>query len=161
TRYLVGRCNGYTTILLSGRNLHFIRESMLLARLLAPSIVIFEDVDLVAEERTTNRFGTVLHEMLEALDGLGRNTDCIVLMTTNRPDLLEPALATRPGRIDQAIALGLPDAECRRRLLGLYGRGLDLPTTDLDGWVERTDGVSPAFLAEWLRKTALMAAERG
>src|SRR5262249_47508360 len=81
--------------------------------------------------------------------------------TTNRPDLLEPALATRPGRIDQAIALGLPDAECRRRLLGLYGRGLDLPTTDLDGWVERTDGVSPAFLAEWLRKTALMAAERG
>jgi cell division protease FtsH len=161
TRYLVRACTDYTAILLTGQNLRFISESMLLARLLAPSIVVFEDVDLVAEERTTNRFGGVLHELLDALDGLGRKTDCIVLLTTNRADLLEPALAARPGRVDQAICIDLPDADCRRRLLALYGHGLDLSITDLEAWVGRTEGVSPAFLAEWLRKTALMAAERG
>jgi ATP-dependent 26S proteasome regulatory subunit len=45
--------------------------------------------------------------------------DIIVVLTTNRPDILEPALAARPGRVDLAVELPLPDAEGRRRLLEL------------------------------------------
>jgi ATP-dependent 26S proteasome regulatory subunit len=75
--------------------------------------------------------------------------------------VLEAALSARPGRIDQAIEFPLPDEPCRRRLFGLYGKGLDLSTLDLDRWVTRTEGVSPAFIEELLRKSALMAAERG
>ena len=53
----------------------------------------------------------------------------------------------------------LPDAECRRRLFDLYGRGLILELGDRERWVARTEGVSAAFIRELLRKAALFAAE--
>jgi ATP-dependent 26S proteasome regulatory subunit len=59
------------------------------------------------------------------------------------------------------VLFPLPDEECRRRLFDVYGRGLDLSRVDLDRWVAQTDGVSPAFIEELLRKAALTAAERG
>jgi hypothetical protein len=160
-RYLAGACPGHTVILMSGRQMGLIRESCQVARLLAPALVILEDVDLVAEDRDNNRCPTVLHELLDEMDGLGPKADCIFLLTTNRPDVLEPALAARPGRIDQAVEFPLPDDACRRRLFALYGRGLDLAGVDVERWVEKTEGVSPAFLEELLRKAGLMAAERG
>jgi len=92
------------------------------------------------------------------MDGLADDADVIFLLTTNRPDLLEPALASRPGRIDQAIEIPLPDAACRRRLLELYAQGLTLDA-DLDRLVERTQGASGAFIRELLRKAALFAAD--
>ena len=70
---------------------------------------------------------------------------------------MEPALAARPGRVDLAVEMPLPDAASRRRLLELYGRGLTLQVADLDRLVERTEGVSPAFIRELLRKAALLA----
>ena len=124
-------------------------------------MLILEDVDLVASERRRNRHNTVLHELMDEMDGLGEKTDCVFLLTTNRPDLLEPALAARPGRVDQAIFFPLPDLDCRRRLLELYCRRLDLSSVELEPLLERTAGTSPAFLAEFVRKAVLMAAERG
>jgi hypothetical protein len=160
-RYLAHACTEHTILLLTGRQLGLIRESCQMARLLAPSIVILEDIDLVAEERSQNKCPTVLHELLDEMDGIGTKTDCIFLLTTNRPEILEPALAARPGRIDQAVEFPLPDEECRRRLFALYGKGLDLDGVDQERWVAQTDGVSPAFIEELLRKAALLASERG
>jgi ATP-dependent 26S proteasome regulatory subunit len=85
----------------------------------------------------------------------------VFLLTTNRPQVLEPALSARPGRVDQAVEFPLPDEDCRRRLFALYGRGLDLTGADLERWVARTERASPAFLEELLRRAVLMAAERG
>ena len=82
-------------------------------------------------------------------------------MTSNRPDILEPALAARPGRIDQAIEVPRPDADCRRRLLDLYGRGLDLRKADLVRIVDRTHGASAAFMRELLRKATVFSCEDG
>jgi hypothetical protein len=160
-RYLAHACPDYTVILLTGRQLGLIRESCSVARLLAPSLVILEDIDLVAQERSKNRCPTILHELMDEMDGIGTGIDCTFLLTTNRPDVLEPALAARPGRIDQAIEFPLPDGECRQRLFDLYGRGLDLSWIDLDRWIEQTDGVSPAFIKELLRRATLVAVERG
>lgn len=161
-RYAITGCKGYTAILLRGQNLKFIRESMQMARMLAPSIVILEDVDLIAEERSKSRNSSILHELMDEMDGIGRSAECIVILTTNRPDILEPALASRPGRIDQAIEFPLPDSDCRRRLITLYSEGLRIEDgVDLKKWVEKLDGVSPALIEEWLRKAALMAAEKG
>ena len=64
----------------------------------------------------------MLFELLNQLDGLGDDADVAVLLTSNRPDLLEPALAARPGRVDLAVEVPLPDAPSRRRLLDVYGR---------------------------------------
>lgn len=95
------------------------------------------------------------------MDGLGEDADILFILTTNRPDHLEPALAARPGRIDLAIEVPLPDADCRRRLFALYGQGLKLTPTDPEAWVRRLKGVSGAFIRELLRKAAVLAAEEG
>jgi cell division protease FtsH len=160
-RYLTGACPDHTVILLTGHEQGLVREACQIARLLAPSIVVLEDVDLVAEEREQNRCPVVLHELMNQMDGLGPRSEVTFLLTTNRPEILEPALSARPGRIDQAIEFPLPDEGCRRRLFELYGRGVDLSGVDLGRWVVQTDGVSPAFVEELLRKATLMAAERG
>jgi ATP-dependent 26S proteasome regulatory subunit len=83
----------------------------------------------------------------------------IFALTTNRPDLLEPALASRPGRVDQATEIPLPDAESRRRLISLYGEGLDLRLEAVEEVVARTEGTSASFIKELLRRAALFAAE--
>jgi ATP-dependent 26S proteasome regulatory subunit len=63
--------------------------------------------------------------------------------------------------VDQAVAFPLPDADSRSRLLDLFGRGLDMVLTDRAAIVAETDGVSPAFLRELVRKAALQAALAG
>jgi ATP-dependent 26S proteasome regulatory subunit len=124
-------------------------------------MVILEDVDLIAAERRSNRHTLLLHALMDEMDGLGSKAECIFLLTTNRPEILEPALAARPGRVDQAIFFPLPDLECRRRLVGLFSHGLDLSKVDVEDVLQRTEGASPAFLEELFRKAALLAAERG
>jgi hypothetical protein len=161
--YLAARMPERTVLLLTGCDVGLIEQSCALARLLQPATVVLEDVDLIAQERTQQATGTntVLFELLNQMDGLADDADILFLLTSNRPELLEPALAARPGRIDQAIEVPLPDADCRRRLITLYGGGLELRLTDLDGLIARTDGVSAAFMRELLRRAALFAADEG
>jgi hypothetical protein len=159
--YLVGRMRDRTVVLLTGREVGLIPRACAMARLLQPSMVILEDVDLIAEERDRQQLGCtpLLFELLNEMDGLGDDADVIFLLTSNRPDLLEPALAARPGRVDLAVEVPLPDAGCRRRLIELYGHGLTLrlDPEGLGRLVQRTEGVSPAFIRELLRKAALLA----
>jgi len=159
--YLARQMPERTVLLLTGQTLGLIETSCAMARLLQPATIILEDVDLVAEERSRQGTGAnaILFELLNQMDGLGDDADVLFVLTTNRPELLEPALASRPGRIDQAIEVPLPDAECRSRLLDLYSRGLDLQLLDRDSVLQRTEGASAAFLKELLRKATLFAAE--
>lgn len=161
--YLVGRMPGRTVLVLSGRSYGLVAPTCELARNLQPAMVILEDVDLVAEERGMGGMGEnpLLFELLNEMDGLAEDADVIFALTTNRPDLLEPALAARPGRIDQATEIPLPDAGCRRRLIALYGKGLDLRLEDPDTVIARTEGVSASFIKELLRRATLFAAEEG
>ena len=158
TRYLVGRMAGYTRLLLAGRSLHTIGAVAEMARGLQPAVVVLEDVDLVAEDRS---FGpgtnSVLFDLLDAMDGAAADADLLFVLTTNRADLLEPALAARPGRVDVAVEIGLPDAEARRALFLLYARGLALALddADLDDLVARSEGVTASFLKELVRRAVL------
>lgn len=161
TKYLARACPDYTVILLTGRQLRLVRESCVLAKLLQPALVVIEDVDLIAADRDQSFDTTLLHDLMDQMDGLGAKADVIFLLTTNRPRILETALAARPGRVDQAIYFPLPDRDCRRRLFGHFAHGLDLSGVDVEPLLDRTDGASPAFIEELFRKAALMAAERG
>jgi len=116
----------------------------------------------VAMERTLPGMGSnpLLFQLLNEMDGLNEDADVIFVLTTNRVELLEPALAGRPGRIDQAVEIRLPDSDCRRRLLSRYLRGLRIQEIDIDTLVRQTAGVSPAFLKELTRRAALQAARR-
>ncbi len=158
TRYLVGQMSGYTRFLLTGRALHAIGSASELARDLQPAVIVLEDVDLIAEDRSFGPGSTpVLFDLLDALDGAAADADLLFVLTTNRADLLEPALAARPGRVDVAIEIDLPDAEARGRLLALYGRSVPLRLSEADKReiVERTDGVTASFLKELLRRAML------
>ena len=158
--YLLGRLPDVTVIVISGRALSRIREACSVARTLSPTVIVVEDVDLIAEERTA-RPGEhpLLFQLLNEMEGLNSASDVTFLLTTNRADLLEPALAARPGRVDLAAELPLPDADARRALIRLYQGNLVLDGVDLDAVIERTEGVTAPFLKELLRKAALLAAE--
>jgi hypothetical protein len=160
TRYLIGQMSGYTRLLLTGQALHAIGSAAELARNLQPAVLVLEDVDLVAEDRSFGPGSSpVLFDLLDAMDGAAADADLLFVLTTNRSDLLEPALAARPGRVDVAIEIALPDADARRRLFDLYARGVPRALTDaeVDEIVERTDGVTASFLKELLRRTVLEA----
>jgi hypothetical protein len=159
-RYLLGQLPEITVIVISGRALSRIREACSVARALEPAIVVVEDVDLIAEHREA-RPGNypLLFQLLNEMDGLNSGADVTFLLTTNRADLLESALASRPGRVDLAAELPLPDAAARRRLIELYRGDLLLDLADEETLIERTEGVTASFLKELLRKAALLSCE--
>jgi ATP-dependent 26S proteasome regulatory subunit len=117
-------------------------------------------VDLIAEERD-HHLGEnpLLFELLNEMDGLAADNDVTFLLTTNRADLLEEALAARPGRVDHAAELPVPDAGARARLIRLYQGNLVLDLSDLGTVIGRTEGVTASFTKELLRRAALQAAE--
>jgi ATPase family protein associated with various cellular activities (AAA) len=162
--YLASQLLEHTTLLITAEQVMFISEYFRLARFLEPAILVVEDVDLIARERT-HMHGPgeelLLNKLLNEMDGLREDSDVIVILTTNRPDQLEPALASRPGRIDQAIEFPLPDEDGRTKLVRLYARGLDVPASVVDTIVRRTKGVSAAFIKELMRRAAQFHIETG
>lgn len=161
-RYLLSRMTGVTTVLLSGSSLGFVSAAAELAVGLQPALVVLEDVDLVAEARHYHHGPQpLLFTLLEAMDGLSGDADVAFLLTTNRADLLEPALAQRPGRVDLAVRIPLPDAASRRRLVRLYARGLTFSDQALDQAADRAEGTTASFAKELVRRATLLAAEAG
>jgi ATP-dependent 26S proteasome regulatory subunit len=103
----------------------------------------------------------LLNQLLNEMDGLKEDADIIFVLTTNRPQQLESALAGRPGRIDQAIEVPLPDEVGREKLIRLYGRGLTLGAHVVEEAAQRTRGVSAAFIKELVRRSAQGCIARG
>ncbi len=162
-RYLAGSLPGTTTLLITADQVGLLPHYMSLARLLQPSMVVIEDVDLIARSRDNWRSACdelLLNSLLNEMDGLKENSDILFILTTNRPHDLEAALANRPGRIDQAIEVPVPDAPSRDKLVRLYGNSLKLADELAAEAVKRTDGVSAAFIKELMRRTAQAAIER-
>jgi ATP-dependent 26S proteasome regulatory subunit len=83
-----------------------------------------------------------------------KDAEVLFILTTNRPDQIEPALVSRPGRIDQAIEFPLSDEEGRGKLTKLYARGLEVSEDLMELIVSRTKGVSAAFIKELMRRCA-------
>ena len=160
-RYLTARLASLTVILLTGRSIRFIDQAAALARRLQPSMVVLEDVDLVATDRDYSPGGNpLLFSLLDAMDGVGADADVTFVLTTNRADILETALADRPGRVDLAVEIPRPDARCRERLLRLYARDL-VVDADLQQVVGGTEGVTASFMKEMIRRTVLASLRAG
>jgi hypothetical protein len=155
--YLASQLPNHTTLLVTAEQVGFLGEYFRLARFLQPSMMVIEDVDLIARERT-HMHGpgeeVLLNKLLNEMDGLREDAEVLFVLTTNRPDQIEPALISRPGRIDQAIEFPLPDEEGRAKLTNLYARGLDISEDLTQLIVSRTKGVSAAFIKELMRRCA-------
>lgn len=161
-RYLLSQSEGATAILLSGGSLARISEAATMARALQPSIVVLEDCDLIAEDRS---FGhgpqPLLFEVLDAMDGLDSDADVAFVLTTNRVDMLERALAQRPGRVDLAVEIPLPAPAERTELVKLYARGIPFSPAAVQDAAERTEGTTASFARELVRRAVVAAALEG
>jgi ATP-dependent Clp protease adapter protein ClpS len=162
-RYLATNLPGHTTLIITAEQVAWLGAYMNLARLLQPTMVVIEDVDLIARDRED--MGAceepLLNGLLNEMDGLKEDSDILFVLTTNRPEQLESALAGRPGRIDQAIEVPLPDEIGRSKLARLYGKDLALDQAIVDEAVRRTEGVSAAFIKELMRRLAQGSIARG
>jgi ATP-dependent 26S proteasome regulatory subunit len=144
-------------LLVTAEQVGLLGEYFRLARFLQPSMMVIEDVDLIARERTRMHGPgeeVLLNKLLNEMDGLREDAEVLFILTTNRPDQIEPALASRPGRIDPAIEFPLPDEEGRAKLTKLYGHGLEVADDLVERIVGRTKGVSAAFIKELMRRCA-------
>lgn len=159
-QHLLGAAPEVTAIVLAGHALSLVRLATETAHAMQPAIVVLEDCDLIAEDRSFHDGPQpLLFEVLDAMDGLGRDADVAFVLTTNRADLLERALAQRPGRVDLAVEIPLPDDEARRRLFRLYAADLPFSARALEDAANRTAGVTASFVKEVIRRAVLLAAE--
>ena len=163
--HLAHRLPDHTTLIVTGEQIGLLSEYFILARLMQPAILVIEDVDLIALDRTAMASPwqqVQLNRLLNEMDGLREDAEIFFILTTNRPETIEAALAGRPGRIDQAVEFPLPDADCRAKLVALYGGDLRVPADVVERIVARSEGVSAAFVKELMRRAAqsTLAADR-
>jgi hypothetical protein len=155
--YLASQLRDHTTLLITSEQVGVLDDYFQLARFLQPAMVVIEDIDLIARAREQMRGAceeSLLNKLLNEMDGLREEAELLFILTTNRPDQIEAALASRPGRVDQAIEFPLPDEEGRRKLLHLYARGMTVPSAVAEAIVKKTQKASGAFIKELMRRSA-------
>jgi hypothetical protein len=161
-RYLMSRLADSTVVVVSGPALQMIGAATALARRLQPSVVVVEDVDLIAEDRMYTSDGNpLLFQLLNEMDGVGADADITFVLTTNRVETLEHALTDRPGRVDLAVQIPRPDADGRERLLRLYTRHVLLDLPDPQPLIAATEGVTASFIRELARRAVHAALDTG
>lgn len=162
--YLASQLPDHTTLLITSEQVAYLDRYFQLARFLQPAMVVIEDVDLIARKRE-EMYGpcdeALLNKLLNEMDGLREDAAVLFVLTTNRPEHLEAALASRPGRIDQAIEFPLPDEQGRRQLIRLYACGLALTDEAVELAVKKTQNASAAFIKELMRRSAQYCLQNG
>lgn len=155
--YLASQLPDHTTLLITAEQVALIDHYFQLARFLQPAMIVIEDVDLIARARESMHGAceeSLLNKLLNEMDGLREDAEVLFVLTTNRPESLEAALASRPGRIDQAIEFPLPDESGRKRLARLYACGLPLSDQIVEVIARKTKNASAAFIKELMRRSA-------
>ena len=162
-RWLAGALEGYTKIIVTAGHYALLEETFEIARALQPALVVLEDVDLVGGHRDGPFAvaGGTRNLLLNEMDGLAPEARVLFVLTTNRPEVLEPALAARPGRVDQVIEIALPGEAERRLLVERYAGGLRVTESIAAETAARVGRVSPAFIKELMRRAAQAMLDRG
>jgi SpoVK/Ycf46/Vps4 family AAA+-type ATPase len=155
--YLASQLPGHTTLLVTPEQIGMLDQYFQLARLLQPTMLVIDDVDLIVRGHD-GRHGpcdeSLINKLLNEMDSVQDDTATLFVLTTNRPEQLEAALASRPGLIDQAIDFPFPDEDGRRRLVRLYARNLEVTNEIVTLIVQKTNRASGAFIKELMRRAA-------
>ena len=115
-----------------GESERAIREIFRKARLASPSIIYFDEIDAIAANRGggmgssgSNVGMQVVNQILVEMDGIEDRRGIVIVASTNRPDILDPALL-RPGRFDRLVYVPAPDFEYRKKILDVHTRNSPL-----------------------------------
>ena len=143
-----------------------VRDLFKQAKKNAPAIVFIDEIDAVGRHRGAGLGGghdereQTLNQILVEMDGFETDQSVIVIASTNRPDVLDPALL-RPGRFDRRVTMDLPDINEREAILKIHVKGKPLDTdVVLRRLAERTPGFSGADLANLVNEGAILATRR-
>jgi cell division protease FtsH len=141
-----------------------VRDLFEQAKAAAPAIVFVDEIDAVGRHRGAGVGGghdereQTLNQLLVEMDGFDQRSGVILLASTNRPDILDPALL-RPGRFDRQIVVDRPDLAGRKAILAVHADEKPLaPGVDLALIARRTPGFTGADLANLLNEAALLSA---
>lgn len=144
-----------------GESEHGIREVFKKARQAAPCILFFDEIESLVPKRG-NAMGDqvterVVTQFLTEMDGIEELKGVMVLGSTNRPDLIDPAIL-RPGRFDFVLELPPPDLQAREEILKVHTRGKPLANNiSLERLARETDGLVGADIASICQKASLLA----
>jgi cell division protease FtsH len=143
-----------------------VRDLFKRAREQAPAVVFVDEIDAVGRQRGASLGNSnderehTLNQILVEMDGFGTDTNVIVMASTNRPDVLDPALL-RPGRFDRKVILDRPDVQGREAILGVHTRGKPLaPNISISALAKLTPGFAGADLENLVNEAAILAARR-
>lgn len=130
----------------------------------APCIIFIDEIDAVGRHRGAGLGGghdereQTLNQLLVEMDGFESNDGVILVASTNRPDVLDPALL-RPGRFDRRVVVGRPDVKGREGILKVHTRKIPLDeNVDINVIARGTPGFTGADLANIVNEAALNAA---
>ena len=113
-----------------GEGARMVRELFQMARSKKACIVLFDEVDAIGGARHDdgqggdNEVQRTMLEIVNQLDGFDARGNVKVLMATNRPDTLDPALL-RPGRMDRRVEFGVPDLEGRTEIFKIHSGNMN------------------------------------
>ncbi|AFL66054.1 CDC48 family AAA ATPase [Desulfurococcus amylolyticus] len=137
-----------------------IRQIFRRARMVAPAVVFFDEIDSIAGVRGSDPSGVIdriVNQLLTELDGIQPLRRVVTIAATNRPDLLDPALL-RPGRFDRLVYVPPPDYNARLQIFKVHTRKLPLAEdVNLDELARRTEGYTGADIAAVCREASLIA----
>jgi cell division protease FtsH len=130
----------------------------------APCIIFIDEIDAVGRHRGAGLGGghdereQTLNQLLVEMDGFESNDGVILIASTNRPDVLDPALL-RPGRFDRRVVVQRPDVKGREGILAVHTRKIPLgEDVDINVISRGTPGFTGADLANLVNEAALNAA---
>jgi len=142
-----------------------VRDLFARAKKNAPCIIFIDELDAVGRQRGTGLGGShdereqTLNQILVEMDGFDTDTNVIVMASTNRPDVLDPALL-RPGRFDRRVVLDMPDVKAREGILKVHVRNKPLAQdVDLKKIAQLTSGFSGADIRNLVNEAAISAAK--
>jgi transitional endoplasmic reticulum ATPase len=144
-----------------GESERAVRETFRKARMAAPAIIFFDEIDAVVPRRgsgigdahVTER---VISQLLTELDGLEKLENVVVIAATNRPDLIDSALL-RPGRFDRLVLVPAPDKKARLEIFKIHTKGMPLAKdVDLETLAAETEGYAGSDIAALCREAAML-----
>lgn len=144
-----------------GESERAVREIFRKARQAAPSIIYFDEIDAISAGRGnyegTHTFASIVNQILVEMDGIENRKGIIIIASTNRPDIVDPAFL-RPGRFDRLIFVEAPDYESRLKILEVHTISMPLAEdVSLKRIAQNTEGYSGADLENVCREAGMQA----
>ncbi len=143
-----------------------VRDLFKKAKRSAPSIIFIDEIDAVGRQRGTGMGGghdereQTLNQILTEMDGFEVDTSVIIMASTNRPDVLDPALL-RPGRFDRRVVIDRPNMQEREEILVAHSKNKPIEKgVDVTSIAKKIPGFTGADIENLLNESAILAVKR-